>query len=506
MKRLLYLALLLAATVLLLETALQIGHAIVVFSQPPADSTAAESEATVLCIGDSYTFGVGASSPEGSYPAQLQELLIDRLGPASRAFNAGWPAQSSWDVASTFQNQLESSSPAFVSILVGTNDRWKVPSRFQPESSARKETGDPTGRWALELRTVKLVRILLGDRPTTFSDPRTGAPSALDPSESAGADQPATRARALLRQSKYTEVLELAEEALETHLEIRQELRRIELIALIRLGRRTEALRISREFEELYESHPTKSNGEFLLAALANTGQSELSLEFAKSLIETYPDIVLAWQIVGWRARDRGDTETAASAFGTILSLAPTDDRSLRAETMRSLAAVLEDGDSGRATGLLIDAMLLDGEVPRTVGTLRAALGDEAESQAATHLATLDLDDRGQALAEDLLGGLGNAISWVVSVANLEWIVETTLAAGATPLVLSYPFCPGDVSAIQSQVASTQGARWIDVCSRFERELETRPWHELFVPDGHCTEAGYAIIAELVAEAILERR
>jgi hypothetical protein len=147
--------------------------------------------------------------------------------------------------------------------------------------------------------------------------------------------------------------------------------------------------------------------------------------------------------------------------------------------------------------------MLLDGEATRTVGTLRMALGDQADSLAATYLATLDLSDRDQRLVEDLLAGLGEDHSWDIAAANLEEIVEATLAAGAKPILLSYPFCPEDLGAIQSRVAREKGTLWVDVCSRFERELETRPWNELFVSDGHCTEAGYEIIADLVADAVL---
>jgi lysophospholipase L1-like esterase len=503
MKRLFQLAYLLTATFLLLELALQLGHVIVVLTHSPRDSTSAGSAVTVLCVGDSYTFGVGANSPEGSYPGQLQEILIDRLGSEIRVSNAGWPSQNSYDVVSRLQSQLESSSPAFVSILVGTNDDWKYPRRFRPESVVTKKDATPTGRLRLELRTAKLVRILLGDRSSVDLGQRIDDGASLDSSEPTGPVPPATRARELLRQSRYGEVLEAVKAGLETHSESRQELRRLELLALGRLGRLNEAAQIAREFEGLYERDPTMNNAEYLLAALENTGQRKLSYELATSLTERYPELVLAWRIVAWRAQDRGDAETAVTAFETALTHTPVEDRTLRADTMRSLASVVKNREPDRTARLLVDAMLLDGEATRTVGTLRMALGDQADSLAATYLATLDLSDRDQRLVEDLLAGLGEDHSWDIAAANLEEIVEATLAAGAKPILLSYPFCPEDLGAIQSRVAREKGTLWVDVCSRFERELETRPWNELFVSDGHCTEAGYEIIADLVADAVL---
>lgn len=507
MKRLLPLAALLAAAVLLLELALQLGHAVVVLSQP-AVAPAETPGATVLCVGDSYTFGVGAGTPEGTYPAQLRELLADRLGPETRVLNAGWPAQDSYDVASNFRSQLEASTPQFVSILVGTNDRWRRPERFRPESPIAPESDRGARRWTLELRTAKLIRILLWGRQTTGSarPGDSGSPGLETETDAPNAEGLAARARRLLQQGKHAEVVELAGSSRDARPEELRELRRAELVALLRLGRRSEALRISDEFEELYDRNPSEENAGYLLAALTNTGQSERSLELANRLIESRREIVLAWQVVGWRARDRGDSDQAAAAFEAVLRLAPAENRSLRAETMRSLAEALEDSEPERATGLRVNAMFLDGAVGRTVGSLRAALGEEAAGKVESLLGGLRLDARERLLADDLLRGLGEAPSWEALEANLAWLVEETLAAGATPLVLSYPFCPEDIGAVQSRVALAEGARWIDVCSRFGRELESSSWYELFVADGHCTEAGYALVAEAVAATILESR
>ena len=61
------------AAAVVLEVLLQIGAGAIWFAyrrRPPA----ATDRPTVLCIGDSYTFGVGASDPGHSYPAELERL------------------------------------------------------------------------------------------------------------------------------------------------------------------------------------------------------------------------------------------------------------------------------------------------------------------------------------------------------------------------------------------------------------------------------------------------
>ena len=50
--------------------------------------------------------------------------------------------------------------------------------------------------------------------------------------------------------------------------------------------------------------------------------------------------------------------------------------------------------------------------------------------------------------------------------------------------------------------AEEAGAGFVPVMSRFGQELKRRARNELFVRDGHCNDAGYALMAELVAPAV----
>ena len=56
-------------------------------------------EHRVLCVGDSFTFGIGASSTDTSYPSQLQTLLNAQGSDAHwRVINFGKPGANSGEV------------------------------------------------------------------------------------------------------------------------------------------------------------------------------------------------------------------------------------------------------------------------------------------------------------------------------------------------------------------------------------------------------------------------
>ena len=81
-------------TTILLELVLQVW-ALGYWLFPDHDLTVTEGQPVVMCVGDSYTYGMGASSPAGAYPAQLQHLLRERTGLDWRVINKGWPGRNS---------------------------------------------------------------------------------------------------------------------------------------------------------------------------------------------------------------------------------------------------------------------------------------------------------------------------------------------------------------------------------------------------------------------------
>jgi hypothetical protein len=77
-------------------------------------------------------------------------------------------------------------------------------------------------------------------------------------------------------------------------------------------------------------------------------------------------------------------------------------------------------------------------------------------------------------------------------------------AHGAQLVVLTYPEAIG-LDATTRRIAAAGHAELIDLAPRFRTALETRRVDELFVLDGHCNDAGYALIAEAVLEHVRAR-
>ncbi|MBK8977870.1 MAG: hypothetical protein IPM29_18335 [Planctomycetes bacterium] len=133
----------------------------------------------VLCVGDSFTFGMGASSPAAAYPAQLEARLQRELGPRWHVVNGGTPGFDSLAVATGLDQQLAEHRPDVVCVMVGINDRWR--------QRGRAPVG-PTARSGFRLRTLELLRIavrglgLFDDRPPAAAEPveRTDARAFAD--------------------------------------------------------------------------------------------------------------------------------------------------------------------------------------------------------------------------------------------------------------------------------------------------------------------------------------
>lgn len=81
---------------------------------------------TILCIGDSYTYGLGAAV-EDSYPAQLEGMLNKgRPGKDIRVKNFGTPGSNSRRIRNIFGENIDRYKPDVIIIMVGMNNYWNL--------------------------------------------------------------------------------------------------------------------------------------------------------------------------------------------------------------------------------------------------------------------------------------------------------------------------------------------------------------------------------------------
>ncbi len=121
----------------------------------------AAGERVVACVGDSFTYGIGASAAAGAYPAQLERVLRARGtgGRTWRVLNRGWPGRNSAEVLQRVPELLAKERPDYVVILVGTNDRWSdAEMERAPPPLAAAATASSSG-WVWRVRTVRVLAL-----------------------------------------------------------------------------------------------------------------------------------------------------------------------------------------------------------------------------------------------------------------------------------------------------------------------------------------------------------
>jgi lysophospholipase L1-like esterase len=158
LARLAAVALGLALTPLALEGALRFAA---LFVGARATGT---GRATILCQGDSYTFGLFLP-PEAAYPARLEQLLRAHGAPEARVVNAGIPSKPTWIVKQELRADLVRFEPQIVLLLAGINDHWRVrPADHEVE--ARGRAREP---WRI-VKTFQWLRAR-GERPAQSAPP-----------------------------------------------------------------------------------------------------------------------------------------------------------------------------------------------------------------------------------------------------------------------------------------------------------------------------------------------
>jgi hypothetical protein len=156
-RRLLFGLVVVLACLVAMELTLQGAAWVVAQNVSRAGSAEVGDAITILCVGDSHTYGLPLP-PEESYPAQLEAALAERH--PNRRFqvvNLGIPGLTSGFVANRLESQLFQLRPQLVMVWVGINNLWNVAER---ESAARNGgTWDALRRGLLKLRLFRLASI-----------------------------------------------------------------------------------------------------------------------------------------------------------------------------------------------------------------------------------------------------------------------------------------------------------------------------------------------------------
>ncbi|MBU1087467.1 MAG: hypothetical protein KKD05_08105 [Candidatus Omnitrophica bacterium] len=110
----------------------------------------------ILCLGDSYTYGLGVERDQ-AYPAQLESLLKEKLGKDKvEVINAGRPGMNTPMLANRFDAFMDNYQPNIVLVLIGTNDEWN----FSGFISEPTTIMDKLYLFICSLRTARMFKIV----------------------------------------------------------------------------------------------------------------------------------------------------------------------------------------------------------------------------------------------------------------------------------------------------------------------------------------------------------
>ena len=515
--------LLIGANVLLLELILQGISGIQYYRQRVRlDAVVAsrhpKGETRILCIGDSFTFGMGASSNTTSYPSRLEALLnAQQRRHRWKVVNFGKPGLNSSEALQSLPTWLKMTSPAHVCLLIGTNDEWNKTFSAPPADTTPLAGTQPL-RWVWKYRTGLLVRLLIRrfrqsaapamveEKRSSVAETSVSAPTlTIDQLWKAGDD-------CLFRRNDY----QCAEAAFRRVIALDAQ----NLYARVRLA---QALQRQRQIEEA-----------LLMAEALKARAGELSTSAQSDLAILYADLGIraTARAIAEHAWDTNPGELSAALCLTRLAIDEARyDEALqylrRVELLNPLEAGLYRercfvqikqlqlgliGDSNpayedvvRYYGLSKDAQVLRDYLPLLFLVNNRPINHETFMSLAqsANADPADLETLGRLFDETLRKYQEEVEPQLVR--NLQTIASTCRQAGVPLLLLTYPGRV-KVNPLIRQIAAAQKLPLLDVEQHLRVLMEARglPDKYFLFKDGHANDRGYQEMARLVANHLLK--
>jgi lysophospholipase L1-like esterase len=526
-RRWLFVAWLPFATLLLLEIVMQVGAlGIWLLSRNDVPPLAAASR-TVLCVGDSWTHGIGASDSAHSYPAVLQELLAARAAESWTVVNCGRSGQDSRDLLERLPSQLAEFRPHVVCVLVGQNDYSSTPQLLPETDAPGRDHRAYRFRWRLPRLWSWMSGKLTGagqieeqplqprvgpewqKRTVTVSNPHARERAPWTWSEAArAAKQDGWRLEAAKDQDGALLAFERALELAPGDGECLQMLANLHRTA----GRVEMAAKLVHQLRDRHARSPGYWTSVTLGAALLDASQSAEAFEVLDPATAKFPMAGRLWQLHGRAALHLGRIDQAARSLDQAIAIggdawhwywrfkvavfsatnaaaAGDNDAAIAvaARTMFDCYAVFNDDG-------MVERALLTLEVEERMNVVAAVLRD--------YEGAADVRQRLQRIVDDVNRQLRGSGASRVLARHLERIVGTVRRAGATPILLCYPLAH-KAEPVLRRVAEDRDETFVETSREFARRRGARSLAELRAADGHCNDAGYRIMAEIVADTLV---
>ena len=516
LRKLKFTAWAIVTTALMIELVMQIGALVVYVSNRPASiEVTTSSGKTILCVGDSWTHGMGSSDfAKFSYPGVLQQILRDRLDPAWTVVNAGHSGQNSRDVLDRLQPKIELSRPRFICILVGRNDYWT-----NPKELVDSDIGEIASGYRFRWRLPRLIAFVFDQaKPSTRPDQQFGPEWSQKPDPAAlvlaGKDNPwrddaeqiALRAtgQKAIEDADFTGAAQSFQRAVGREPADSESLLGL-AVAAKRMAKTEELESHLKSLESLHAASKDHVHGRSFVEALIEAGRMERARELAKNLLSTSPDDAKLWHLVAKAEFDLGLLDEALASNETCLRAWPTraawqlQARILtKLDRMDGVAKAIFDcyvacNDADLAMQLLVNFL----EDPKRGPAV-------LERELAVHRCDQQVKSRLQHILTEAKTKSAGAQASRILTKHLHVLVARIRSQGITPVFLTYPNPQESASFGQPlrDVAAAESVHLIDVTAEFAKKLNGRPWEDVASPDYHVNDEGYRMMAECVYEGL----
>jgi len=487
----------------------------------------------VICVGDSFTFGFGATGSQYSYPAQLELVLEEGTGDGWTVHSVCEPGWNSEQMANALASKLAAVSPEFVLLIGGVNDEWSGAKMVKESALREVATGEAPVeeengfRW--EWRTAKLLKTLRQEDAFVAeaevgeiaqASATSGGRSEVKAQQQAEAavveapkENPCLAAWALLESGKFAEAA-TAFESVPSEF-ISEYDRAHGIVNCYReLGRGQELDPQIAILRKGLEDQPDQERAERYIAALAAAWKNEELAREAVELGKRFPEsfeiafrhgfVLMTGADVG-PARVQFDRAAAilgedigghglaswfwknrAASYGAGTNLPPVAE-----EVAYSFVCEYLSGGSKEMTlqGFLHTVNLCDEGVVRRALERSSATPDQKAEILAIHQNAVSGDLEAKAIQ--------------VTTHNFGVMSELAKSKGSRVLLSTYPFHKPILATMSKIVSQEHKTLFARIDDDFLRAIETEGREAIFVPDGHCNDRGYRMMAELIGEKLL---
>jgi tetratricopeptide (TPR) repeat protein len=456
---------------------------------------AGSSPRTILCVGGSFTHGIG-STKGGDYPSRLQALLNDGLaGEPYRVVNRGVPANNLAMIVRNLPAQLEEFRPGLVLLSVSSAIYWN----YWGYQDHRGGEGLPAwfNRLLYRTRTWKLAVLIARGMKGESRAPAAGAPVGAEEEK----DGWQLRREQRLREAEtwFNRALSRQPRHIRNHIglgltrldrdrcpEAEASFRRaLELkpgtgAAYWGLGLVYRQLRETGKSMEWFRKG-VKASPDFggnywgIGNILRERGDYAGAVKWSKDGIKAHPTFALNYWNLGLAAREQGKLEEARGWFEAGIRADPQSRQNYMGIQMTYL------NEAGMALGAGSPDLAAYGPLLQE----SAAFSPDA----AEHL---ELIRRERRISEEI-------DRWVA--ADLERAAALCREKGISVVFVSNPRWRMDVFR---DTAARLGVPYIDNFSVFSRMWEEgKPRADYLAPDGwHCNDRGYKVMAGTVFDAL----